>query len=147
MARFVTSKFETRREVMLMSDDNETETTPEELHREKVLCACVMETLQRFFPGHPWMVRCAGGGEAPNGRKKAKAIEIKIPILMGNKSYVIPVPMLCVTENQSSRLIMRAGGEILERFNIPRAAFTTDPFLMARANEARKPVHLRSVPS
>lgn len=133
MTRFVTSRTDQRREMALHFDHNETETPSDELRREHVLCASVMEDLQRFYPGYAWAIRVAGGGVDANGRKKPKGVEIKLPVLMPpNKSYVIPAHMLMKDVNTSTRLVREAGGHILERYNIPRTGFTLDPFLIAR---------------
>lgn len=129
------------RDMMLVANSDETVTfsdrdaraKAEREYKELMLCKCVMETLQRHYPGYPWMVKFGGGGvNEETGRKLAAGIEIKIPVLMGTKSYVIPVPMLLRSENESQRLIRQAGGEILDRFQIPRAAFRADAFIEAK---------------
>lgn len=134
MTRFVTSRTDERREMFVSEAGNDPVDTRHEDHAKEVALACfVMEILQRYYPGHCWSVRVSGGGVNDKGRVKPRGVEVKIPILMGTKSYVIPAPMLMADFNQSCRLIRAAGGEILERFNIPRSGFQLDPFMLARA--------------
>ena len=130
MVRFVTSRVEQNRPMALKFNTDETEITAEELHKERVLCSAVMETLQRFYPGHVWMVKVGGND-------KARGVEIKIPILMGTKSFVLPVWMLMQDFATSQRLVQRAGGEILERFRIPTTRFQADPFMIAKHARGR----------
>jgi hypothetical protein len=131
--RIATSKTSQRRDMMLMADHNETNLEDAKVDRELQMCACVMEALQRYYPGHVWMVRAGGGGEDKFGREKPRGIEIKIPAIMPvNKCYVIPMPMLLKSENEFMKRVRDAGGEICERYNLPRSGFELDPFLIAR---------------
>lgn len=82
--------------------------------------AAVLET---HYPSHPWMVRVDG----------AQGIAmISLPIIMKrNQSFVLHLDRLAVDPGMKS--VIRAGGEILERYNVPRSGFRLDHFLHARA--------------
>lgn len=86
--------------------------------------------LEAAYPGHLWLVDCdlAKGGVA-----------ISIPVLMGgNWVYFIRMADL------EPRKVIMAGGELLERYRLPRGAIRPDRFVEARdrhsilANKAKK---------
>ena len=74
--------------------------------------------LEAAYPGHLWLVDCdlAKGGVA-----------ISIPVLMGgNWVYFIRMADL------EPRKVIMAGGELLERYRLPRGAIRPDRFVEAR---------------
>ncbi len=85
--------------------------------------------LDQHYPCHPWLVRVDG----------AQGVAmISLPIIMKrNQSYV--VHLSTIAADPGLRCIVKAGGEILERHNVPRAGFQIDHFLAARnANPANR---------
>lgn len=85
--------------------------------------------LDQHYPCHPWMVRVDG----------AQGVAmISLPIIMQrNQSYVLHLSTIAA--DPGLRCVVRAGGEILERYNVPRAGFQIDHFLRARnANPANR---------
>lgn len=83
----------------------------------------ISDVLERHYPCHPWMVKVT--------HKQGVAM-IKLPILMGrNDEYVLHINRL--KGDPGLRAVVRAGGELLERYNVPRQAFSIDHFLSARA--------------
>lgn len=127
------------RQIKLVGDHDETLdlSNPKhaEIHRREMNVARhVMAELQQSYPGHPWAVRVDGKGIA-------KAVLIKLPAIMRARDhYVIPMPMLMRGSiGDFQRLVRHAGGELLERFNIPRSGFLVDPFLLARQLHLRAP--------
>mgnify|MGYP000514636362 CR=1 FL=1 len=83
----------------------------------------IAETLERHYPGHPWMVQVS---------HDSGCAFIKLPIVMRSmERYVLHIDKLNM--DPSMRAVVRAGGELLERFNMPRTGFSLDPFLDARA--------------
>lgn len=89
----------------------------------------IAETLERHYPSHPWMVKVS----------HAQGVAmIKLPILMKrNEESVLHIDRLAC--DPGLRSVVRAGGEILERHNVPRAGFAIDHFLHAReAREAKR---------
>lgn len=80
-------------------------------HADMALSKNISETLMAHYPDHFWFVRvdCAQG-----------VAFIRIPILMGaTLNYILPLALLA--GDPSNRCVMRAGGEILERYRIPRS--------------------------
>lgn len=79
------------------------------------------ERLHLHYPGHPWYV------EVEHAQGIAK---VSIPSLMGWTSYyVIHLSRLAVDPNMTE--VTKAGGEILERYRIPRNKY--DFFAFAEA--------------
>lgn len=83
----------------------------------------IAETLERHYPAHPWMVAVT----------HAQGIaKIKLPVVMSStEAYVIHLTTIAV--DPGLRCVVRAGGELLERYRMPRQQFRLDPFLDARA--------------
>src|SRR5262249_43133947 len=93
----------------------------------------VFELLKSHYPGHLWAVdfSLARGGAA-----------ISIPILLGgNWVYFIRLADL------TPAMVVRAGGEILERYRLPRGRFELGSFLGARARHSIMAGNSRKVPS
>lgn len=90
---------------------------------DTALARKVGETLQRHYADHPWLV------EVDHAQG---VVMISLPIVMPrNRKMIIHTSTLAA--DPQMRAVVRAGGEILERYNIPRSGFTLDPFLEARA--------------
>jgi len=88
-----------------------------------------MELLQRAYPGHHWMV------EADSGKG---VVTVSLPVLMGgNWVYLIKWADLAPAR------VVAAGGELLERYRLPREKFDLGRFLEAREKHGRA----RKVPS
>lgn len=84
-----------------------------------------------LYPDHPWHV------EADHAQG---IVKIKIPQLMGATNWgVIPIRYL-KNEGELRRHVMRVAGEILERYQLPRARFSPDEFMRAWH---RQPLHKR----
>jgi len=83
----------------------------------------IAETLERHYPQHPWFV------EVSHAQGVAY---ISLPIIMRrNQRFVLHTDRL--KSDPGLRAVVRAGGEILERHNVPRSGFRLDHFLNARA--------------
>lgn len=80
------------------------------------------ETIERHYPGHPFEIRV----DARQG-----VLMLKLNPLMGLHWHVIHLSTL--KGDPSLRAVLRAAGEILERYNMPRAGFSLDHFLAARS--------------
>jgi hypothetical protein len=92
----------------------------EKLSRAKVdraTAAGVFRLLQTSYRGHFWRVEV----DSHQG-----VCTITIPVLLGNWKYIIHLDKL------TPQAVIRAGGEILERFKIPRSAIDVAAFCEAR---------------
>lgn len=95
--------------------------------RDLALTKRVAETLERHYPSHPWMVEVSHA---------QGVVYISLPIIMRtNQKFVLHTDNL--VSDPGLRAVIRAGGEILERHNVPRSGFRLDDFLTARANNPR----------
>jgi hypothetical protein len=74
------------------------------------------EKLQQFFPGHPWFVEVKG-----DRWNAVVMIQIR-GIMPADRWYVLKFRDLLT--DAGGRMIMRAGGELLERYGIPRQGFS-----------------------
>jgi hypothetical protein len=95
----------------------------------------MMEVLQRHYPGHLWSTKYDG---------HHKMAYLSIPFLMGiNKYWAVNLVQDQLTEG----LLMRAGGELLERYGLKRSRFELTPFLEARDKHSALVNRKRVVPS
>lgn len=87
------------------------------------LTARVAAVLETHYSGHPWRVMVD---------HKQGVVLISLPLVMPkNRHYVLHIEAL--KTDPALRAVMRAGGELLERYNVPRSGFSLTPFLEARA--------------
>lgn len=89
----------------------------------------IADVLEHHYPGHPWMVQVS----------HAQGIAyIKIPILMGrNSAYILHLDRMA--SDPTLKCVMRAGGELLEKYKVPRQPFLIDHFLVARDASRPRP--------
>lgn len=80
---------------------------------EQDLCQAVGEDLTRHYPGHPWCVGC-------DIRTGTVIIDLgyEKPVAIRNMAYMLHIPTLQSAGAQQR--VMQAGGELLERFGLPR---------------------------
>lgn len=84
---------------------------------DQSIAESVGRMLHHHYRGHFWMVHVDS---------KQGVCLITIPVLLGNWKYKIPLTSL------SEAMVVRAGGEILERFKIPRGNIDIAAFVSAR---------------
>lgn len=93
----------------------------------------VQTILRKHYPGHPWVIEF-------NHRQKIIQIWIK---------HLHEWPFVVKTwdfyADPARRCIVRAGGEFLERFNIPRAGFSETDFYTA-VNLMKLPMYKKIAP-
>lgn len=94
----------------------------------------VMDELERNYPGHSWRVI----HDSFQG-----VCLISIPILMGINRYMA---VNLKTHALDSDRVMKAGGEILERYGLKRGRFELTPFLEAREKHSALVLPSREVP-
>lgn len=98
----------------------ETDEADPHMAADLLMTGRVADVLQRCYPGHPWMIEVS---------HKQGVVMISIPLFMGRHKWVIHINTL--KTDPMLRTIMRAGGEVLERYRIPRTGFGLDHFLGA----------------
>lgn len=93
-----------------------------------------MALLKTTYPGHLWFVEVD---------HRQGIVKISIPILMGvTQFYVINLKTTELTPGE----IIYAGGEILERYRLPRTRFNLGAFLEARQKHSALLIATRKVP-
>jgi hypothetical protein len=98
----------------------------------------IASTLERHYPGHAWKVMVTHRGGVA---------QIALPILMKpHEGFVLHLSNLY--SDPGLKAVVRAGGDILERYKMPRQAFDLDHFLTARSTSlfGRKPTPRLLVP-
>ena len=91
-----------------------------------------MELLERAYPGHPWMA----AADSAKG-----VVTVSLPMLMGgNWVYLIKWADLAPAR------VIAAGGELLERYRLPREKFDLARFLEARDKHSIVLGRARNVP-
>lgn len=109
----------------------ETDEADPHMAADLLMTGRVADVLQRHYPGHPWMIEVS---------HKQGVVMISIPLFMKRKKWVIHIQTL--KTDPMLRTVMRAGGAILERYNVPRNGFGLDHFLGALQDvRAPKPRH------
>lgn len=111
----IRTRVETRLEV---SEDGSHE---EYAAADIALARRVSEMLQLHYDGHFWAVHAS---------HKQGVVFITIPLLLGNWKYLIKIANL--KSDPGMRSVVKAGGEILERFRIPRGHIDMAAVLAAR---------------
>lgn len=97
------------------------------------LARAVGGMLNSHYPGHAWYVEV---------NHKQGVVMINIPVLMGQQRYVVKLHTL--KSDPGMRSIVRAGGEILERYRMPRSGISIDEF---QAALSAQPIGRRHVPT
>lgn len=92
------------------------------------------DTLLRHYPGHFWSTKHDGA---------QRMAYVSIPILMGVNKYWAVNLML---DTLSEALLVRMGGEILERYGLRRGRLELTPFLEAREKHSALVMPSRKVP-
>lgn len=99
------------------------------LAKDLALTKRMAEVLERHYPGHPWMVQVSHA---------QGCAYVKLPILMGrNQAYILHIDRMAL--DPTLRCVMRAGGELLEKYQVPRSQFLLDHFLNARDKSRPRP--------
>lgn len=91
------------------------------------LCRAVLEDLARHYPGHPWMITAdiqQGSLVIDLGYEK--------PLAFRNFAYMLHASTLMGPGGQAA--VMRAAGELLERFGVARGPGASDTAKAAAEN-------------
>lgn len=101
--------------------------TGEHAMAEQDLCRAVGEDLTKHYPGHPWCV----GADLRGGYVVIDLGYDKPPHLR-NMAYLLHPQTLMNAGGQQR--VMQAGGEMLERFGLPRDGIRSDAADLANEN-------------
>lgn len=82
------------------------------------------ELLQRHYPGHPWMVEV-------RMNRWGGVIQIQLRGIMPvDRWYVVKLSSV-ISDPGGKRTVLKGAGELLERYQIPRAPFSIDHWKQA----------------
>lgn len=85
------------------------------------LSKCIAEVIEQHYFGHPFKVIV---------RHEQGIVQIQIPQLMPkNRWFVIHISQL--QNDPGMKAVVRACGDILERYNLPRSAYDREQFIAA----------------
>jgi hypothetical protein len=94
------------------------------------LCERTLEVLQRHYAGHQWKIE----SDARQG-----ILKIQIHALMGDTLHYVILLDNVESVTAFDVAVMKAGGEILERYGLPRGPMELDKFLESRAATPNRP--------
>jgi hypothetical protein len=83
-----------------------------------IMARDMAETLHKHYPGHLWAVTCEG---------RTGIATIRDLYLSGQWGYVLKLPAI-YSAAAMARDVMRAGGEVLERFRMARGRFNENQY-------------------
>jgi hypothetical protein len=105
----------------------------ERLRADVAAARAVRRILDTAYPGHDWEV-VADSGQG--------YVAFRIPALMGmNYAYLVK------GRDLTAEAILKGGGELLERYRLPRGKFDLDRFLAARAEHSILLGRSKKIPS
>jgi len=105
----------------------------ERLRADVAAARAVRRILDTAYPGHDWEV-VADSGQG--------YVAFRIPALMGmNYAYLVK------GRDLTAEAILKGGGELLERYRLPRGKFDLDRFLAARAEHSVLLDRTKKIPS
>ena len=103
-----------------MSDAIITSEGSNALHDEDI-CRLVADWLEKYYPRHVWAV---------GANHEAGTVVIDLPydrpVHLRQFAFMLHIPM--ILSMYGERQVMRAGGELLERFGLPRARRMEDAY-------------------
>jgi hypothetical protein len=94
------------------------------------LCERTLAVLQRHYAGHQWKIE----SDARQG-----ILKIQIHALMGDTLHYVILLDNVDGVTAFDAAVMKAGGEILERYGLPRGPMELDKFLESRAATPNRP--------
>lgn len=95
---------------------------------DRELCGKVSDILNRHYPNHLWMVGCD---------HKSGMVYVELPYETARRAFPFGFSLhIGKLGNAKSmqKKVMRAGGELLERFNLERGIASRDTLSLAKEN-------------
>lgn len=84
------------------------------------LCRDIWAVLQHHYPGHPWHVAASS---------KQGMVQIFLPTF---STWSYNIRMADMTADPGFRLVIKGAGEMLERYQLPRAGFSISQYVAAQ---------------
>lgn len=104
-------------------DDGFDHENAERVANESVMARDIVELLNFYYPGHAWEVTVDS---------RQGGAQLRIAVLMtGTQCFFMRFDDIA-TAADFRRTVRNAGGELLERFKIPRSAFDLNAYIEAR---------------
>lgn len=94
-----------------------------------VMAKNVADTLNTHYPGHLWAINVDG---------EQGTVTIMDLLLSGTWGYLLKIPAI-YSESSFQKDVLRAGGEILERFRMTRGRFDDAQYAQLATNFAGDP--------
>lgn len=94
---------------------------------DAAICRAVGEELMQLYPRHRWAVQADTFAGVVNVRLLYSGGS-----KMGQFGYMLHMSTLMSGENMARKAIMRAGGELLERYGLARSRATEESAMRAR---------------
>jgi hypothetical protein len=116
-----------------MTDESLATETPDIPILDKVMAANMADTLHKHFPGHPWAVNVNG---------KQGIATVYNFLLSGQMGYILHLDAAC-SATEWDRMVMRAGGEILERYRQKRARANLEALVHVETDFAGRSIFLQ----
>jgi hypothetical protein len=89
------------------------------------VCIAVGEDLSKHYPNYLWMVGC-------NHEAGTLHIDLQVPKPIGLQNYAYRLNISTVLGPGGQKAVMRAGGELLERFGLRRGMAVPETDAIAR---------------
>ncbi len=99
---------------------------PQVTANDMVMAKTMAETLHAAYPGHLWAVTCDG---------KSGMADVRNLYLSGNWGFRLKLHAI-YSASEFKREVLRAGGELLERYRLRRGSFNMDQHASLKTNFA-----------
>ena len=91
--------------------------------RDQWLANRIMEKVQQHYPGHPWRVDV----------EHHKNVGMAFLWMPGFSNWKMAMRISDLAVDPTMKLVVRLGGEFLERYNMPRTGIDLSSYLTAKA--------------
>lgn len=81
------------------------------VRKEKEISRAVAIVLLKHFAGYPWEIKT---------EMEREAAMVRLPLMPPNFYYILPFKKFMTGPSVMEKVVMKAGGELLERFNLSR---------------------------
>lgn len=100
---------------------------------DKIMAGGMAETLHKHYPNHLWAV---------NVNSKGGIATVYNMMLSGQMGYILPLDVAW-SATEWEKMVMRAGGEILERYRQQRAKANLEELVNVPSDAAGRGIYLK----